>query len=153
MEKLSDWLTHAVQVAPPWLVYVVVLVVLFLETSTLICGLIVPSEAVLVSAGVAAAVGPSNVYALIAIGAAAAFTGDMTGYTFGRLSGPRITRSWAGRKFGEENWARAEQRVSRNTFVTVPMGRWIGYVRTLVPFAAGITHLDPARYAAATAIG
>lgn len=153
MHEISEWLTSVVDMAPAWAVYLVVCCVVFLETSVLILGLILPSEAVLIAAGVAAAIGQPNIYVLIACACVAALCGDMTGYALGHYSGPRIQNSWAGRKFGAEQWIRAVERVRHNSYVTVPVGRWIGYVRTLVPIAAGMSEVPAHRYALATFLG
>lgn len=153
MHAISDWLTSVVDLAPAWAVYLVVFAVLYSETAILICGLIMPSEATLIAAGVAAAIGRPNIYVLIAVACVAALAGDMTGYYFGYRGGSRIEHSWAGRKFGAQKWAHAEERVRNNSYLTVPVGRWIGYVRTLVPIAAGLSEVPARRYAIATFIG
>lgn len=153
MHALSEWLIDVINLAPAWAVYLVVALVLFSETAVLICGMIVPSEATLIAAGVAAAIGKPNIVVLIAIAVAAALAGDLTGYWIGTRSGPRIQASWAGRKFGEDHWRKAETRVRDNVFVTVPIGRWLGYVRTLVPITAGMSAVSLRRYAVATFLG
>ncbi|GAC57759.1 hypothetical protein GOHSU_24_00480 [Gordonia hirsuta DSM 44140 = NBRC 16056] len=153
MHALSELLTEVINLAPAWAVYLVVALVLFSETAILICGMIVPSEATLIAAGVAAAIGKPNIVVLIAIAVGAALAGDLIGYWVGTRSGPRIQESWAGRKFGEDHWRHAETRVRENVFVTVPIGRWLGYVRTLVPITAGMSAVSLRRYAVATFFG
>ncbi|GAA3949063.1 DedA family protein [Gordonia caeni] len=153
MHEISDWLTSVVDLAPAWAVYLVVFGVVYSETAILVCGLILPSEATLIAAGVAAAIGQPNIYVLIAVACTAALCGDMTGFYLGHRTGPRIQQSWAGRKFGDDNWEHAEERVRHNSYLTVPVGRWIGYVRTLVPIAAGLSDVPARRYAIATVIG
>ncbi len=153
MNQISEWLTSVVDLAPAWAVYLVVAAVLYSETAILICGLIMPSEAVLVAAGVAAAIGRPNIVVLCVVATAAALFGDLTGYAVGCRAGPRIMDSWAGRKFGAEHWEQARARVRTNVYLTVPIGRWIGYVRTVVPVAAGLAHVRLRRYAVATFVG
>lgn len=153
MNQLSAWLTSVVDLAPAWAVYLVVAAVLYSETAVLICGLIMPSEAILVAAGVAAAIGRPNIVVLCLVAIGAALLGDLTGYALGQRTGPRIMDSWAGRKFGAEHWDQARRRVRTNVYVTVPIGRWIGYVRSVVPVTAGIAHVRARRYALATFIG
>ncbi|MFZ2510175.1 MAG: DedA family protein [Gordonia sp. (in: high G+C Gram-positive bacteria)] len=153
MEKISEWLTTVVGSAPAWAVYTAVFVVLFSETAVLVCGLIMPSEAVLIAAGVAAAIGQPNIFVLIVLAIVGALCGDLTGFLLGRRSGPRVENSWAGRKFGPEYWDGAARRVRRNLFVTVPVGRWLGYVRTVVPITAGMSGVNMRKYALATFIG
>lgn len=153
MHQIADWLTETVSAAPAWAVYLVVFAVVCSETAILVCGLVLPSEATLLAAGVAAAVGEPNIYVLIGLAWVAALTGDLIGYYLGRRTGPRLTGSWAGRKFGDDAWEQASARVRENVWVTVPIGRWIGYVRTLVPIAAGMADVPVHRYAPATFLG
>lgn len=153
MEEISAWLTSVVDLAPPWAVYLAVSIVLFSETAILICGLIMPSEAVLIAAGVAAAIGQPSIGVLIPVAILAALCGDLTGFYLGRKSGPRVEQSWAGRKFGEKHWEGAEARVRNNLFIAVPVGRWIGYVRTVVPITAGMSGVKVQFYALATFLG
>nr|WP_237421831.1 DedA family protein [Gordonia sp. SID5947] len=142
-----------VESVPSWAVYLVACAVVYAETSTLILGLILPSEAVLLAGGVAAAVGPTSIGALVVAVCVSAVAGDLTGYRIGRSSGHRVKASRAGRRFGEHRWQRAEDRIDRDGMVAVATGRWIGYVRTLVPPVAGMTRMRPARFVAADLIG
>lgn len=153
MEQISQWLTALVDSAPAWAVYLAVFLVLFSETAILVCGLIMPSEAVLIAAGVAAAIGQPNIVVLIAVAVVAALCGDLVGFCLGRRSGPRVENSWAGRKFGPEHWRGAEKRVRENLFLAVPVGRWVGYVRTVVPITAGMSGVKVQNYALATFLG
>ncbi|AVL99145.1 DedA family protein [Gordonia iterans] len=153
MTEISHWLTGVIDLAPPWAVYLTVIIVVYLEVAVLVCGLILPSEATLIAAGVAAAIGQPNIVVLAVCASLAALSGDLTGYYLGERTGPRIMQSWAGRKFGEDHWLKAEDRVRENVWVAVPIGRWIGYVRTLVPVAAGLSRVELRTYALATFVG
>ncbi|MGC4962810.1 DedA family protein [Gordonia sp. DT101] len=153
MHVIADWLVELVESVPSWAVYLVACGVVYAETSTLILGLILPSEATLLAAGVAAAVGPTAVGALVVAVCVAAIAGDATGYWIGHSSGHRVKASRAGRRFGEERWKSAEARIDRDGMVAVATGRWIGYVRTLVPPVAGMTRMRPLRFGIADVIG
>ncbi|ROZ99292.1 DedA family protein [Gordonia sp. OPL2] len=153
MHTIADWLVEVVRSVPSWAVYLVACAVVYAETSTLILGLILPSEAVLLAAGVAAAVGPTSVGALAVAVCVCAIAGDATGYWIGRSSGHRVKASRAGRRFGEHRWKSAEERIDHDGMVAVATGRWIGYVRTLVPPVAGMTRMRPLRFGIADAIG
>ncbi|GAA3704223.1 DedA family protein [Gordonia hankookensis] len=153
MHVIADWLVELVESVPSWAVYLVTCAVVYAETSTLILGLILPSEATLLAAGVAAAVGPTSIGALVVAVCVAAVAGDVTGYWIGHSSGHRVKASRAGRRFGEERWRSAEARIDRDGMVAVATGRWIGYVRTLVPPVAGMTRMRPLRFGIADVIG
>lgn len=153
MHAIADWLVAIVESVPSWAVYLVACAVVYAETSTLILGLILPSEATLLAAGVAAAVGPTSIGALVTAVCVSAIAGDVTGYWIGRSSGHRVKQSRVGRRFGEHRWQRAEERIDQDGMIAVVTGRWIGYVRTLVPPVAGMTRMRPLRFGIADVIG
>jgi membrane-associated protein len=150
---IADWLVEVVKSVPSWAVYLVACAVVYAETSTLILGLILPSEAVLLAAGVAAAVGPTSVGVLVVAVCLSAIAGDVTGYWIGRRSGHRVKASRAGRRFGDERWRHAEERIDHDGMVAVATGRWIGYVRTLVPPVAGMVQMQTLKFVVADLIG
>lgn len=153
MNAFADWLIHVIESVPAWAVYLIAGGAVYAETALLLAGLIMPSEALLLAAGVAAAVGQTNIVALIVIACICAIAGDVTGYWLGRLGGPRLRGSALGRRFGEQRWDRAQQRIDTSGIVVVTTGRWIGYVRSIVPRVAGMTQMRFARFGAADVVG
>lgn len=153
MHAIADWLIGIVETVPSWAIYLITCAVVFSETATLVLGLVMPSEALLLAAGVAAAVGSTQIVALIVAVCVAAVAGDMAGYWIGRTSGPHLKSSRAGQRFGERRWAHAEERINADGVVAVATGRWIAYVRTLLPLVAGMTRMRPARFVVADVVG
>uniref|UniRef100_UPI003D94D49E DedA family protein n=1 Tax=Gordonia sp. B7-2 TaxID=3420932 RepID=UPI003D94D49E len=153
MHALADWLVDLIASVPSWAVYLVTCAVIFSETATLVLGLLVPSEAILLAAGVAAAIGSAQIVVLIIAVCVSAVAGDAVGYWIGRRSGHRMKSSRMGRRFGEERWARAAERINSDGMIAVATGRWIGYVRTLVPPMAGMSNMQGARFGVADVLG
>ncbi len=153
MTALADWLIELIRSVPVWAVYLIACAVVYSETAVLIAGLIMPSEAVLLAAGVAAAVGPANVGLLIVAVCVCAVAGDITGYWFGRVGGHRLKDSALGQKFGEHRWEQVQQRLDSSGMIVVSTGRWVGYVRTLVPRVAGMSRMRFVRFGVADVIG
>ena len=118
-------------------VYVLVFAIAAAETSAFL-GLLVPGEAVIITAGALAGQGTLEVPILIAVVVAGAIIGDAVGYVLGRRYGFR----WADRLARRKTWSQRLRRVRawmsgpRGGFAVVG-GRFIGYVRPLVPFTAG----------------
>lgn len=140
---MFDWLTEAVSNGP--VAYLVVLLasggdVLFPP---------VPSESIVVTAGVVAAQGDLSILLVIPTAAAGALIGDNLAYLLGRRIGDPV----ADRLFrGEARRARlewAERAVERHGGVLVVIGRFIPGGRTASTFAAGTLDMPWRRFIAA----
>ena len=137
---LTDRVDSAIQsVSGPWL-YAVAGVLTFAETGTLF--FLVPGEIGLLVAGTAAGAGNLNLAAMIVVANAAALAGDATGFAIGRRFGPRLRRSWLGRKIGAAHWQRAEDLIRRRRGIIVLVGRWIGFLRAIMPATAGMSGMS-----------
>ena len=122
----------------PWL-YVVAFVLTFAETGTLF--FLIPGEIGLFVTGAAAGAGSLNIYVLVVVACVAAVLGDAVGFRIGDHFGPRLEQSWLGRKLGASNWERAEDLVRRHKGRVILIGRWIGFLRALMPAAAGMSDM------------
>lgn len=98
---------------------------------------VVPSESLVVTAGVFAAAGNQTLALIIAAGALGAFTGDHVSYFVGRRAGDRLTgRLKAGsRKSAAYEWARRILAERGGTVIVV--GRYVPGGRTAVTLTAG----------------
>jgi len=101
---------------------------------------VVPSESVVITAGVVAAGGDLNIAVVIALASTGAIVGDNVSYGIGSLLGEktvkRIFRGEKSRKGFE--WAE-KQLAERGTYLIV-VARFIPGGRTAVTFAAGYVH-------------
>jgi membrane-associated protein len=119
-------------------VYVVVFAVAAGETSAFL-GLIVPGETVIIAAGALARPEKLSVPLLIGVVVAGAIIGDSIGWLLGHRYGFR----WADRiSRRRRSWNRRLRRVrgwmgGRRGGLAVVIGRFVGYVRPLMPFTAG----------------
>lgn len=129
-----------------------VFVVIYGEAAALL-GLVLPGETILLAGGVAAALGETNIVWLIVGASVAAVLGDWTGYSIGRRSGGRITETRFGGWVGRERWQKAEELIRHGGVATVIGARWIGYVRTVTPFVAGMSKMPTRQYVLANVAG
>jgi membrane protein DedA with SNARE-associated domain len=138
-----DWLTEAVSNGPVG--YLVVLLasggdVLFPP---------VPSESIVVTAGVLAAQGDMQIALIVPLAAIGALIGDNVSYLLGRRVGePVADRLFRGDK-GRERLEWAERAVRRHGGVLVVIGRFIPGGRTASTFAAGTLEMPWRRFIAA----
>lgn len=123
----------------PWL-YVVAFVLTFAETGTLF--FLIPGEIGLLVTGAAAGAGNLNIYILVVVACVAALLGDATGFYIGDRFGPRLQQSWLGRKLGEDNWHRAQDLVRRRRGPVILIGRWIGFLRAIMPATVGMSEMS-----------
>jgi membrane-associated protein len=151
---LSDWLGSffaVIDALPGWQLYGAVGLMLVLET-TILVGLVTPGEVVLLAA--ATTVGSAGEYAALAgVAAGASLVGQTGGYLLGRRFGPRIRSSWAGRRVGGPNWARAEAMLRGGTGRTIAGSRFLAVAHSLVPVLAGTLRMPVRRFALYTAMG
>ncbi len=152
MQSVIDWLIGVIETTPPWVVYLLVWTLVYTESAALL-GLILPGETALLTGGVAAAIGSTNVGWLIVGACVAAIAGDATGFTLGRHFGPRVVNSRFGRRIGAQRWDKVSRAVKHRGIPAVIAARWIGYVRTLTPFVAGMSRMPVKLYLTANVIG
>ena len=126
--------------------YAVVGVLAFLETGAGV-GLIVPGELAVVIGGVTAGQGHTELLLLIAIVWACAVAGDVTSYVLGRRLGREfLLRHGAALKLTEQRLEQVETFLRRHGGKTIVVGRFIGLVRALAPFAAGSMNMPARRF-------
>ena len=126
-------------VAGPWL-YLVAGLLTFAETGTMF--FLIPGEIGLLIAGAAAGAGDLNVVVMVVIACVAAIAGDAAGFFLGRRYGKRLQTSKLGRKVGQANWDRAMRLVQERRGLIVLLGRWVGFLRAIMPATAGMAGMS-----------
>jgi membrane-associated protein len=136
----------------PFLFYLVIGVVIFIETGLLI-GFFLPGDSLLFSAGlVVAARDDMNIAILISVVFLAAFFGDQVGYVIGRKVGrPYLERRNTPRMI--RMLARSEKFYARYGWWSVVIARYIPWVRTFVPPIAGTVKMNYYHFLSANALG
>ena len=146
--------TFDTQLSPvaPFLFYLVIAVIIFIETGLLI-GFFLPGDSLLFSAGlVAAARDDVNIVILISVIFLAAFIGDQVGYVIGRKLGrPYLERKNSPRM--QKMLARSERFYERYGWWSVVIARYIPWVRTFVPPIAGTVKMNYYKFLSANALG
>ena len=146
--------TFDTQLSPiaPFLFYLVIGVIIFVETGLLI-GFFLPGDSLLFSAGlVAAARDDVNIVILISVVFLAAFIGDQVGYVIGRKVGrPYLQRRNTPRMM--RMLARSEKFYTRYGWWSVVIARYIPWVRTFVPAIAGTVKMNYYKFLSANVLG
>jgi membrane-associated protein len=136
----------------PFLFYVVIAGIIFVETGLLI-GFFLPGDSLLFSAGlVAAARDDINIAFLVFSIFLAAFIGDQVGYVIGRKVGrPYLEKHKSKRMV--RMLERSERFYERYGWWSVVIARYIPWVRTFVPPIAGTVKMNYYKFLSANALG
>ena len=136
----------------PFLFYVVIAGIIFVETGLLI-GFFLPGDSLLFSAGlVAAARDDINIVFLVIVIFLAAFIGDQVGYVIGRKVGrPYLEKHKSKRMM--KMLERSERFYERYGWWSVVIARYIPWVRTFVPPIAGAVKMNYYKFLSANALG
>jgi membrane-associated protein len=111
--------------------------IIFSETGLLI-GVFLPGDSLLVTAGLLAARGYLNVYALAPVLTVAAICGNSVGYFIGRATGPRIFSRENSLFFNKKHAIRAHQFYEKHGRKTIVLAQFMPIIRTFGPVVAGV---------------
>jgi len=138
---LHEIVAHLIRIGP-----VVVFVVAMVETSAFI-GLLVPAEATVLVAAFLAYRGHFEWVEILAASLLGGFLGDQLGYAFGRFGTPQIvgrTRLLGRLRPRDERFA--SDLFRRHSALAVTIGRFLSFVRTLMPWIAGASRMPYPRF-------
>lgn len=148
MNDLLTSILDAVSSVDPALRIVLAGIAIMLETSVLV-GLIVPGDTIVIVAGTAVAT-PVEAVMLGVVVVAGSIAGESIGYALGRYLGPRIQHSRLGRRIGEANWARSARYFERRGGPAIFISRFLPVLHSLVPLTVGMSGYPYRRFLAWT---
>jgi len=124
-----------------------VALIVFAETGLLV-GFFLPGDSMLFAAGFLASPGVHvfNIWFLSILTALAAVIGDSTGYTIGRILGPRLFAREESRMFKRQHLQTARAFYERHGGKAIVLGQFMPIVRTFCPVAAGIAQMSYVRF-------
>jgi membrane-associated protein len=136
----------------PFLFYVVVGGIVFIETALLV-GFFLPGDSLLFSAGLVAAVrNDVNIVILVLTVFLAAFIGDQVGYVLGRKIGRPYFQRRSSKRM-QKMLLKSERFYEKYGWWSVVIARYIPWVRTFVPPIAGTVKMNYYKFLSANALG
>ena len=136
----------------PFIFYVIVGAVVFVETGILL-GFFLPGDSILFSAGlVAAAHGNINIVILTTVIFLAAFFGDQVGFVIGRVYGRPYLEKRNSKRI-QSMIARADRFYEQTGWWAVVAARFFPWIRTFVPPIAGASRMNYYQFLSANALG
>ena len=148
MAGLLDGLTHL----PAPVMCAAVFVFALLETAAF-AGLAVPGETAVVLGGVVAFQGRIPVAAMAASATFGAILGDSVGFYLGRRLGTRVLSGRLGKLVGRGRVEATMRRIKGGGIKAVVLGRFVGVLRAVMPFAAGSSGMAYGRFLVASVLG
>ena len=133
-------------------IYVILFVIVFAETGLVVTPFL-PGDSLLFIAGSLAALGDMNVHLLVLLLFGAAVLGNVCNYEIGRYFGARYFVNDKAKFLNPKHLESAHAFFERWGAVAVVLARFVPFLRTYVPFVAGIANMTRATYVAFTVFG
>ncbi|MDQ2979834.1 MAG: VTT domain-containing protein [Acidobacteriota bacterium] len=127
-------------------------IIVFAETGLMI-GFFLPGDSLLVTAGVFAARGNLNIWALNGLLIAAAILGDTVGYWIGRRAGTALFTRPKSLLFNPRHLKRAHDFYEKHGGKTIILARFMPIVRTFAPVVAGMAQMNYRRFVSFNVVG
>ena len=112
-----------------------------------------PGDSLLFVVGALCGAGLMNLPLAIAVLLAAAILGDQTNYTIGRHFGPKVFRWEQSRFFNKRAFDAAHAFYEKHGGITIILARFMPFVRTFVPFVAGVAEMNRAKFTFYNVVG
>jgi dephospho-CoA kinase len=142
LESFFEFLVRLLHEVGPFIVFVVTCA----ETALFI-GLLIPAEATILVAAFLAERGYFSVWTVLAATFFGGLAGDQIGYVLGRFGGTRLVAK-QGRiaRIWHRHEPRAARLFRRHASLSVSLARFISFVRTLMPWFAGMSGMSYKRF-------
>ncbi len=126
-------------------VYALLFLIVFVETGVVVMPFL-PGDSLLFVAGALAGAGLMSWPVACVVLLAAAILGDQCNYSIGRRLGPKVFQWEDSRWFNRRAFDRAHAFYERYGGITVILARFMPFIRTFVPFVAGVAAMGRARF-------
>lgn len=126
-------------------VYALLFLVIFVETGVVVMPFL-PGDSLLFVVGALCGVGLMSYPVAVVLLWAAAVLGDQCNYSIGRWLGPRVFQWEDSRWFNRQAFDRAHAFYEKWGGITVILARFFPFMRTFIPFVAGIAQMSRAKF-------
>ena len=126
-------------------IYAILFAIIFCETGLVVMPFL-PGDSLLFALGAFSADGTLSITFLWALLVSAAILGDATNYTLGRNFGEKILTKFEGRALKRQHVRQAEVFFEKWGGWAIVLARFAPFLRTFVPFVAGIGHMNYAKF-------
>ncbi len=133
-------------------VYALLFLIVFVETGVVVMPFL-PGDSLLFIVGALCGAGLMSLPLAMTLLLLAAILGDQTNYTIGRYFGPKVFQWENSRFFNKNAFNRAHNFYERYGGITVVLARFLPFLRTFVPFVAGVAAMTRSKFTAYNVLG
>jgi membrane-associated protein len=133
-------------------IYAILFLIVFCETGLVVTPFL-PGDSLLFVAGALAATGGMNVHLVVVLLITAAVLGDATNYAIGAWMGPRLFKNDDARFLKKSHLEKAHAFYEKWGGAAIILARFAPFLRTYVPFVAGMSRMTYAKFALYNVIG
>lgn len=126
-------------------VYVLLFTIIFVETGLVVMPFL-PGDSLLFIVGAFAATGALDYSSSCALLFTAAVAGDQLNYSIGKYFGPKVFQWENSRFFNKKAFAQANAFYDRYGGTTIIIARFMPFMRTFVPFVAGVAEMSRSKF-------
>jgi membrane-associated protein len=133
-------------------VYALLFLIVFVETGLVVMPFL-PGDSLLFIVGTLCGAELMSLPVALGLLLLAAIAGDQTNYTIGRYFGPKVFRWENSRFFNRAAFDKAHAFYERYGGITIVLARFMPFIRTFVPFVAGVAEMTRSKFTAYNVIG
>ncbi len=133
-------------------VYALLFLIIFVETGVVVMPFL-PGDSLLFIVGAMCGAGLMSLPLVMGLLLAAAILGDQTNYTIGRYIGPRVFQWEESRFFSRRGFDQAHAFYEKYGGITIILARFMPFVRTFVPFVAGVAEMTRSKFTFFNVVG
>ena len=126
-------------------VYALLFAIVFVETGLVVMPFL-PGDSLLFIVGALCGAGLMSLPVAMGLLLLAAVLGDQTNYSIGRYIGPRVFRWESSRFFNRQAFDQAHAFYERYGGITIVLARFMPFIRTFVPFVAGVAAMTRSKF-------
>ena len=133
-------------------VYALLFLIIFVETGVVVMPFL-PGDSLLFIVGAMCGAGLMSLPLVMGLLLVAAILGDQTNYTIGRYFGPRVFQWEESRFFSRRGFDQAHSFYEKYGGITIILARFMPFVRTFVPFVAGVAEMTRRKFTLFNVVG
>ena len=133
-------------------VYALLFVIIFVETGLVVMPFL-PGDSLLFIVGAMCGADLMSLPLAMGLLLVAAILGDQTNYTIGRYFGPKVFKWEDSRFFNRQAFLQANAFYEKYGGITIILARFMPFIRTFVPFVAGVAEMTRSKFTLYNVVG